>query len=173
MGFTYTVLYMCLTGRKGRPFSLTVFSQLSSCLSPPGLLLFPPPSRTHTHTHIYVYARVCVSYCSDVASGKVRFQLGKEAVPRHRLQALLARGEFERALELARATSMDETDVHAARLLALLREGSGAAATASTAATSLTSAGMCVHVCCVVCVCVCVVVGDDDGVTAAALVRVV
>eukprot|EP00752_Nemacystus_decipiens_P005910 g5342.t1 len=62
---------------------------------------------------------------SDVASGKVAFQLGKEAVPRHRLQALLARGDFGPALELARANSMDETDVHAARLLALLRKGSG------------------------------------------------
>lgn len=60
---------------------------------------------------------------SDAASGKVGFYLGKEAVPRHRLQALLSRGEFDRALELARAHSMDETDVHAARLLTLLREG--------------------------------------------------
>lgn len=49
----------------------------------------------------------------------------KEAVPRHRLQALLARGEFDRALDLARANSMDEVDVHVARLLALLREGGG------------------------------------------------
>lgn len=48
--------------------------------------------------------------------------IGKEAVPRHRLQALLARGEFDRALELARAHSMDETEVHAARLLSMLRD---------------------------------------------------
>lgn len=54
------------------------------------------------------------------------FYLGKEAVPRHRLQALLARGEFDRALDLARTNSMDEVDVHAARLLALMREGGGA-----------------------------------------------
>lgn len=64
---------------------------------------------------------------SDADSGKVGFYLGKEAVPRHRLQALLSRGEFDRALDLARAHSMDETDVHAARLLALLREGGEAA----------------------------------------------
>lgn len=60
---------------------------------------------------------------SDVSSGKVGFHLGKESVPRHRLQALLTRGDFDRALDLARAHSMDETDVHAARLLALLRDG--------------------------------------------------
>lgn len=71
---------------------------------------------------------VCLD--SDVASGMVSFHLGKEAVSRHRLQALLARGDFDRALELARANSMDESDVHAARLLALLREA-GAAARAS------------------------------------------
>lgn len=65
---------------------------------------------------------------SDAASGKVGFYLGKEAVPRHRLQALLSRGEFDRALDLARAHSMDETEVHAARLLALLREGGEAVA---------------------------------------------
>lgn len=52
----------------------------------------------------------------------MRFYLGKEAVPRHRLQALLAKGDFDQALELARAFNMDENDVHAARLLALLRE---------------------------------------------------
>lgn len=62
---------------------------------------------------------------SDTVNGNVKFYLGKEAVPRHRLQALLAGGEFDRALELARAHSMDETDVHAARLLSLLREGGG------------------------------------------------
>lgn len=66
---------------------------------------------------------------SDAISGKLGFYLGKEAVPRHRLQALLSRGEFDRALDLARAHSMDETDVHAARLLALLREGAEAATT--------------------------------------------
>lgn len=75
---------------------------------------------------------------SDVTSGKVSFRVGKEAVPRHRLQALLAGGDFDRALELARANSMDETDVHAARLLALLRKGGGAAA--------VNSAGVCVTV---------------------------
>lgn len=58
-----------------------------------------------------------------MASGKVGFYLGKEAVPRHRLQGLLVRGEFDRALDLALANSMDEVDVHVARLLALLREG--------------------------------------------------
>lgn len=64
--------------------------------------------------------------CRDVASGKVGFHVGKEAVPRNRLQALLASGDFERALELARAYSMDENDVYAARLLAMLKKGSGA-----------------------------------------------
>lgn len=63
---------------------------------------------------------------------------------RHRLQALLARGEFDRALELARAHSMNESDVHAARLLALLREG-GAAASATT--TSAGDCGVCVSLC--------------------------
>lgn len=51
------------------------------------------------------------------------FYIGKEAVPRHRLQAMLARGNFDGALQLARAHSMDETDVHAARLLWLLSAG--------------------------------------------------
>ncbi|CAM9795603.1 unnamed protein product [Ascophyllum nodosum] len=60
---------------------------------------------------------------SEPATGKARFYLGKEAVPRHRLQALLTRGDYDQALELARAFGMDENDVHAARLLALLRAG--------------------------------------------------
>lgn len=67
------------------------------------------------------------TFCRNPASGKVGFYLGKEAVPRHRLQALLTKGDFDGALDLARAHSMDETDVHAARLLALLREGGSAA----------------------------------------------
>lgn len=78
------------------------------------------------------------------------FQLGKEAVPRHRLQALLARGDFERALELARANSMDETDVHAARLLALLR-GAGGATTGTTAAAASAGVCLCVRVFVVFC----------------------
>lgn len=76
-----------------------------------------------------------VSLHSNLASGKAGFHLGKEAVPRHRLLALLGKGEFDRALELARAHSMDETDVHAARLLGLLREG-GAAIIAAAGAVS-------------------------------------
>lgn len=64
----------------------------------------------------------CGPKYSEPTSGKARFYLGKEAVPRHRLQALLAKGDFDQALELARAFNMDENDVHAARLLALLRE---------------------------------------------------
>ncbi|CAM9262363.1 unnamed protein product [Ectocarpus sp. 12 AP-2014] len=84
-----------------------------------GMLTVPSPSR---HQFLLI--------TSDPASRKAGFHLVKEAVPRHRLQALLARGDFDRALELARANSMDETDVHAARLLALL-SGAGGAASAS------------------------------------------
>ncbi|KAG5192662.1 hypothetical protein JKP88DRAFT_292744 [Tribonema minus] len=74
------------------------------------------------HHHRFFAVACSGSSGGGGGGGTLSVARAREALPLHRMRALLSRGLLDAALALARAHGMDETELHVAQLAALLQQ---------------------------------------------------